>query len=114
MTDLLTLRKPANIYRQAVTEPRYESQSDPKRTRACEIEFSAGGQRLGSEFLLDDGSLVFVHESEITPETESLMTSLGAPTEGLRHGDHNPGRCTSGGAEPPGWGVRSCLECFSD
>jgi hypothetical protein len=37
---------------------------DPKRIRAYEIEFGAGGQRLGCKFLLDDESLVFVHESE--------------------------------------------------
>jgi hypothetical protein len=34
------------------------------------------------KFLLDDGSLLFVHESQITPEIESLMASLGSPTEG--------------------------------
>jgi hypothetical protein len=62
---------------------------DPKRIRAYEIEVGAGGQRLGCKFLLDDGSLVFVHESEITPEIEGLMPSLGSPTVGLRHGDHN-------------------------
>jgi hypothetical protein len=32
-----------------------------------------GGQRLGCKFLLDDGSLLFVNESEITSEIESLM-----------------------------------------
>ena len=65
---------------------------DPKRTRAYEIEVGAGGQRLGCEFLLDDGSLVFVHESEITSETESLMASLGSATIGLteRRPKHNP------------------------
>jgi hypothetical protein len=56
---------------------------DPKRIRAYEIEVGAGGQRLGCKFLLDDGSMVFVHESEITPEIEALMASLGSPTEGL-------------------------------
>jgi hypothetical protein len=55
----------------------------PKRFRAYEIEFGAGGQRLGCKFLLDDGSLLFVHESEITAEIETLMASLGSPTEGL-------------------------------
>jgi len=30
---------------------------DPKRSRAYEIEWGAGGQRLGCKFLLDDGSL---------------------------------------------------------
>jgi hypothetical protein len=53
---------------------------DPKRIRAYEIEFGAGGQRLGCKFLLDDGSIVFVHESEITPEIEALMASLGPST----------------------------------
>jgi hypothetical protein len=59
----------------------------PNRFRAYEIEFGAGGQRLGCKFLLDDALLLFVHESEITPEIESLMASLRSPTEGLRHGD---------------------------
>lgn len=61
---------------------------DPKRFRAYEIEFGAGGQRLGCKFLLDDGSLLFVHESQITPEIESVMVSLGSPTVG--HGAPNP------------------------
>jgi hypothetical protein len=60
---------------------------DLRRIRAYELEFGAGGQRLGCKFLLDDGSLLFVHESEITPEIDSLMASLGSPTEGPRHGD---------------------------
>jgi hypothetical protein len=60
---------------------------DAKRFRAYEIDFGAGGQRLGCKFLLDDGSLLFVHETQITPEIESLMASLGSPTEGLTHGD---------------------------
>ena len=59
----------------------------PNRFRAYEIEFGAGGQRLGCKFLLDDGSLLYVHESEITSEIEALMASLGSPTKGLRHGD---------------------------
>ena len=59
---------------------------DPKRSRAYEIEFGAGGQRLGCKFLLDDGSLLFVHESQITPEIDSLMESLGSPTDGLTNG----------------------------
>jgi hypothetical protein len=57
----------------------YES----KRFRAYEIEFGAGGDRLGCKFLLDDRSVLFVHESEITPEIESLMASLGSPTDDL-------------------------------
>jgi hypothetical protein len=59
---------------------------DPKRSRAYEIEFGAGGQRLGCKFLLDDGSLRFVSESEITSEIEMLMASLGSPSQGLRSG----------------------------
>jgi hypothetical protein len=59
----------------------------PNQFRAYEIEFGAGGQRLGCKFLLDDGSLLFVGESEITSEIETLMASLGSPTEGLRHSD---------------------------
>jgi hypothetical protein len=60
---------------------------DLRRIRAYELEIGAGGQRLGCKFLLDDGSLLFVGESEITSEIETLMASLGSPTEGLRHGD---------------------------
>ena len=59
----------------------------PNRFRAYEIEFGAGGQRLGCKFLLDDGSLQFVNESEITAEIETLMASLGSPTERLKHSD---------------------------
>jgi hypothetical protein len=59
----------------------------PNRFRAYEIEFGAGGQRLGCKFLLDDGSLLFVHESGITAEIEMLMASLGSPTQGLTPGD---------------------------
>jgi hypothetical protein len=60
---------------------------DLRRIRAYELEFGAGGQRLGCKFLLDDGSLLFVGESEITSEIETLMASLGSPTEGLTQGD---------------------------
>jgi len=59
----------------------------PNRFRAYEIEFGAGGQRLGCKFLLDDGSLLFVNESEITSQIETLMASLGSPTDGLGHSD---------------------------
>lgn len=62
----------------------------PNRIRAYEIEFGAGGQRLGCKFMLDDGMLLFVGESEITAEIESLMASLGSPTVGLTHGAPNP------------------------
>ena len=62
----------------------------PKHFRAYEIEFGASGQRLGCKFLMDDGSLLFVHESQITPEIESVMASLGSPTLGLRHPDSHP------------------------
>jgi len=64
----------------------------PSRFRAYQIEFGAGGQRLGCKFLLDDGSFLFVHESEITPEIEGLMASLGSPTDGLGHGDSDTKR----------------------
>jgi hypothetical protein len=57
------------------------------RFRAYEIKIGAGGQRLGCKFLLDDGSLRFVNESEITPEIETLIASLGSPTKGLMQGD---------------------------
>lgn len=58
---------------------------DPKRFRAYEIEFGAGGQRLGCKFLLDDGSMLFVVDSDITREFEQLIASLGPPTKGLTH-----------------------------
>jgi len=61
---------------------------DPKRYRTYEIEYGAGGQRLGCKFLLDDGSLLFVHESEIPQEIDSLMASLGSPADGLTNGSH--------------------------
>ena len=60
---------------------------DSKHFRDYEIEYGAGGQRLGCKFLLDDGSLLFVHETQITPEFESLIASLGSPAEGLVQGD---------------------------
>jgi len=44
---------------------------------------------LGCKFLLDDESILFVHESEITPEIEARIASLGPPTEGLKDCDHN-------------------------
>lgn len=63
---------------------------DPERCRAHEIEFGTGGHRLGCKLLLKDGSLLFVHESQITPEIESLMANLGSPTIGLGNGDPGP------------------------
>ena len=60
---------------------------DLKRIRAYELEFGAGGQRLGCKFMLDDGSFLFVSESEITSEIETLMASLESPTESLTRGD---------------------------
>ena len=59
----------------------------PNRFRAVEIKFGADGKRLGCKFVLDDGSLLYVHESEITAEIQSLIANLGSTTEGLRHGD---------------------------
>jgi hypothetical protein len=59
---------------------------DAKRVRAYEFELGAGGQRLGCNFLFDDGSLLFVHDSQITPEIEQFISSLGSPTEGLTPG----------------------------
>jgi hypothetical protein len=58
---------------------------DAKRVREYAIEFGAGGQRLGCEFGLEDGSVVFVDDSQITPEIERIMSSLGPPSAGLRH-----------------------------
>jgi len=53
---------------------------DAKRVREYTAEFGAGGQRLGCEFRLDDGSVVFVHDSQITLEIEHFISSLGSPT----------------------------------
>jgi hypothetical protein len=59
---------------------------DAKQVREYAVEFGAGGQRLGCTFRLGDGSLLFVHESQITPEIEHFISSLGSPSVGLRHG----------------------------
>ena len=59
---------------------------DAKRVREYAVEFGAGGQRLGCEFGLEDGSVVFVDDSQITPEIERIISSLGSPSAGLRHG----------------------------
>jgi len=52
---------------------------DPKRIRSYEFEFGAGGNRLGCNLRLDDGSLLFIHDSEITAEIEQFISSLGPP-----------------------------------
>ena len=62
---------------------------DAKRVREYEVESGAGGQRLGCKFRLDDGSMVFVHESQITPEIEHFISSLASPTPELRRGIEN-------------------------
>jgi hypothetical protein len=59
---------------------------DGKRLRAYELEVGAGGQRLGCKFMLDDESIQFVSESEITPEIETLIASFGPQTVGLTNG----------------------------
>ena len=59
---------------------------DAKRVRDYAVEFGAGGQRLGCEFRLDDGSVVFVDDAQITPEVEHFISSLGSPTVGSRRG----------------------------
>ena len=51
-----------------------------KRVRAYDFEFGAGGNRLGCNLRLDDGSLLFIHDSEITAEIEQFISSLGPPT----------------------------------
>jgi hypothetical protein len=53
---------------------------NPKRVRAYDFEFGAGGNRLGCNLRFDDGSLLFVHDSEITSEIEHFISSLGPPT----------------------------------
>ena len=59
---------------------------DAKRVREYAVEFGAGGQRLGCEFRLHDGSVQFVNDSQITPEIEQFISSLGSPTAASRHG----------------------------
>lgn len=59
---------------------------EAKRVRGYAFEFGAGGNRLGCKFLLDDGSLLFVNESQITSEIGQFISSLGSPTLGLQHG----------------------------
>jgi len=63
---------------------------DSKRVRDYTVEFGAGGQRLGCDFRLDDGTRRFVPDSEITPEVEQFIASLGSPRAGSRSGmeDH--------------------------
>jgi hypothetical protein len=39
---------------------------NPKRVRAYDFEFGAGGNRLGCNLRFDEGSLVFIRDSEIT------------------------------------------------
>ena len=59
---------------------------DAKRVREYAVEFGAGGQRLGCKFTLDDGSVLFVNESEITPEIDHFASSLGSPSAGSKPG----------------------------
>ena len=56
---------------------------DPRSIRAYEFEFAANGARLGCKLLLDDGSMLFVHETEMTPEIEQFVASLGSSTRNL-------------------------------
>jgi hypothetical protein len=63
---------------------------DAKRVREYAVEFGAGGQRLGCEFRLYDGSVLFVNDSQITPEIEQFISSLGSPTATSRHGLEDP------------------------
>lgn len=48
-------------------------------------EASASAANFGSMM----GSLTFVNESQITPEIEHFISSLGPPSAGLRHGAEN-------------------------
>jgi hypothetical protein len=52
---------------------------NPKRVRAYDFEFGAGGNRLGCNLRFDDGSRLFIHDSEITAEIEQFISSLGSP-----------------------------------
>jgi hypothetical protein len=68
------------------TPPSMSLPFDAKRVREYAVEFGASGQRLGCEFRLHDGSVQFVNDSQITPEIEQFISSLGSPTATLRHG----------------------------
>jgi hypothetical protein len=59
---------------------------DAKRVREYAVQFGAGGQGLGCEFRLQDGSVLFINDSQITPEIERFIASLGSPTPTSRHG----------------------------
>jgi hypothetical protein len=52
---------------------------DSKRIRGYEFEFGAGGNRLGCKLRVDDGSLLYILDSQITPEIEQFISSLGPP-----------------------------------
>jgi len=45
---------------------------DGKRVRGYEIEFGADGNRLGRKFGLEDGSILFVHESQMATENRAV------------------------------------------
>jgi hypothetical protein len=53
---------------------------DSKRVRGYEFEFGAGGNRLGCKLRFDDGSLLFILDSQITAEIEQFISSLGPPS----------------------------------
>jgi len=52
---------------------------DPKMVRGYEVELGANGSRLGCKLDLGDGSMLFIHDSEITDEIDQILTSLGPP-----------------------------------
>jgi len=86
VTWMLTCRAALRVNK-AMVESCYHTRMslpfDGKRLREYEFEVGAGGQRLGCKFMLDDESIQFVSESEITPEIETLIASLGPQTAGL-------------------------------
>lgn len=53
---------------------------DTKRVRGYDFEFGPGGNRLGCKLRFDDGSILFILDSQITPEIEQFISSLGPPT----------------------------------
>lgn len=69
-----------NLKDSCINKSRASLPFEPKRVRGYQSEFGASGNRLGCKFAIDDGSMVFVHESEITHEIEQFITSLGEPT----------------------------------
>jgi hypothetical protein len=47
--------------------------------RGYDFECGLGGNRLGCKLRFDDGSILFILDSQITPEIEQFISSLCPP-----------------------------------